>query len=193
MSSETDMTNIQHAWQAQSQEEKMIALADIQEKAGRFRKKTLRRNWVEYIGVGVVIAAFGGMAIGFGGTLFVMGCALIIASAIFMAAFIQKHGTPVAAPNGASLSEAIAHHRAELERELDLARRVPVWYIGPAVPGLVLFVAGMKENGMLDKELELAMHLGVIAVTLAVIVAVNVRAARKLRRQIAALEETRGS
>jgi hypothetical protein len=82
------------------------------------------------------------------------------------------------------LTASIAFHRGELVRQRDLLRSVVWWYIGPIIPGLVVFGVGIAPGhgtGSLLNALPFLCIFGLI-------VWVNHRAAIRLDRQIAELD-----
>lgn len=190
MSDDRNTQHIRTAWQTQSKEDDMVALDEIRKKAVKFRKKLQWRIWIEYVGVVVAVFVLGGLALHFGGTLYVLGCAMIIAGALFGVSYLRKHGSPLPAPEGATLAEYVAYHRAELTRQRDLWRSAPLWYVGPIIPGLVLFLAGAMENGMIDLErMALSTRFAVVGLSLAGALGWTFFAAHKLQRQLNVLDE----
>ena len=76
-------------------------------------------------------------------------------------------------------------HRRELVRQRDLLRSVLWWYIGPFVPGLVVFGSGVTPRrgaGSLLNAMPLSLHVRLGGLWL------NRRAAARLDRQIAELD-----
>jgi hypothetical protein len=59
---------------------------------------------------------------------------------------IYKRASPVTLPVDLALTASLEFHRRELVRQRDLLRSVWRWYIGPIVPGLVVFYAGIKPQ-----------------------------------------------
>ncbi len=190
MSDDSVIHSIQETWQAQTKEDEMIALADLQKKMGSFRKKILRRNWIEYGGVPVITIIFGGLALHYGGTLFVMGCAAIIAGVLIGVSYLRKHGSPLSIPQDATLVEYVRCHRAELTRQRDLLRSAPLWYVGPILPGMVLFLAGAQENGVIGaNEPPVEARLVVVVVVFSVAIVWNLYKAHTFQKEIDALDQ----
>jgi hypothetical protein len=97
---------------------------------------------------------------------------------------IYKRASPGTLPVDASLTASIAFHRGELVRQRDLLRSVVWWYIGPIIPGLVVFCAGITPRhgaGSLLSAVPLLCIFGLV-------VWANHRAAARLDRQIAELD-----
>ena len=56
---------------------------------------------------------------------------------------IRRDGASRELPADAPAGECLAVHRRQLTRQRDMLRRVGPWQIGPIVPGLALFYAGL--------------------------------------------------
>ena len=88
------------------------------------------------------------------------------------------------------LPEALAgslldFHRSELVRQRDATRSAWLWYVAPSVPGMTLFLCGRQiEIGSWQPGLFVG-----VALVLVSIVLLNAYAARRLQRQIDALDE----
>jgi Flp pilus assembly protein TadB len=98
----------------------------------------------------------------------------------------QLHRRARARPLPEALAGSLMEfHRAELARQRDALRSVWRWYIGPLVPGLVLFLCGRQiENGSWQPA-----AFAIVALLLAGVVVLNLHAARRLQRQIDKLDQ----
>lgn len=189
MIDEKSNNDIRLAWQAQCQEESMIALEGIVKKADQFRTKIMWRNWIEYIAAAVVLVVFGSYAYRFDGLMFRIGCGLIIAATLFIIYHLRKHGSPGTPQHHATLSEHVAFYKKELTRQRDLIRRVVWWYLAPFVPGLAFFLAGIAETDLIEKGPPIPVRIAVITVVFIGIWFLNQWGARRLQRQIDALDQ----
>ncbi|MBL8644548.1 MAG: hypothetical protein JNK21_11495 [Rhodospirillaceae bacterium] len=177
--------DIRSAWQNQSTSgASMQILTEVMKKTGVFRRKIIRRNWVEYIAGAFVITIFGFYIYRIDSVLADIGSALTIAATIFVMHYLRKRGSPGTPPTEGTLTEMIAFHRHELARQRDLVRNVMWWYLVPFVPGVFFFVMGTANLAALSLSIR-------IPVILAIFVGVwllNQYGARRLQKQIDALE-----
>ena len=92
-------------------------------------------------------------------------------------------------PEATALTPSMEFYRRELERQRDLLRDIWRWYLGPFIPGLVVFVWGSVRHVKGGQWVK-AVPFGVLCVVFFWFVGrLNRRAADKLQRQI---EELRG-
>lgn len=180
--------DLDRLWQTQETPKMEIALDTIVTDASRFQRGVRNRNLREYLASVVVLAVFGWMAMRPDEPLLVrVASLLLVAGGVVMVTHLhlRGHAAQVPAPS-VSTRELLAWHRGELVRQRDLCRRVPVWYVGPIVPGVVLFlVAGMMRTP--QRPLVMVGVVVVALATLAGILVANRRAARSLDERIAAL------
>jgi hypothetical protein len=162
--------------------------ADIRGKALEFETRIRRRNRREFVAAGVVVLAFGSYIWMFPGILFRIACSLIIAGACCMAFHLYRNGRPRSVPRDNSPVEYAGFYRAELTSQRDLLRNVGKWYLGPMLPGIVLFMV----NGFLSRpEHWVAVSLAALLCALLFVVVwkANARAADRLQKQIDALDK----
>jgi len=184
MANEPLPDDIRDVWQNQPVENTPMPLEEIRRKALQFEKRISRRNVREYVGAALAIAAFTFYIFRFPSPMIRAGSALIIAGMICIVIQIYKRASPGTLPVDASLTASIAFHRGELVRQRDLLRSVVWWYIGPIIPGLVVFCAGITPRhgaGSLLSAVPLLCIFGLV-------VWANHRAAARLDRQIAELD-----
>jgi hypothetical protein len=94
-------------------------------------------------------------------------------------------------PVDVAAGDCLAFHRGKLERQRDLLRRVGPWQLGPMVPGLGLFFAGLWLRNVNDRGDVLAMTITglLMAAVLVVVYWLNIRAANELQRELDLLPE----
>ena len=92
---------------------------------------------------------------------------------------------PIAEP-ATSTQEFLAQRREELLYQARLLRQVPVWYIGPFLPGFGLLTLDAWMTTP-STSLFLAVFLAPMVLILAGVIGLNVRAARQLQEQADAL------
>ena len=177
MSSDPNPNDAPGLWQNQPSEPLQMTVEEIRMKAAQFQKKIARRNLREYVAVAIVVVVFTGYAIFLPGALIKAGSILTVVAALFVAYRLHHKGSSRPVPAAIALSSSVEFHRKELERQRDLLRGVWLWYLGPFVPGMVLF--GLGAGSVIWASGLAAIFGGVWWL--------NARAARKLQREIDAL------
>ncbi len=182
-------------WKNQKQEDFSMSLADIRARAERFQARIRLRNWIEYAAAAIVVAAFAWAAFAVDDAIVRAACGLIVLGTLYV---VWKLATVAraSAKNDETMSWADVH-RAELVRQRDALNGIWRWYLGPLVPGLVLFWIGVGLAPSAD--LPLWASVGVAALGLAIgaavflgIAALNKAAAKALQAEIEALDDARG-
>ena len=167
--------------------------AACQTRATRFEKGIRRRNLLEYVAAALVIGVFASLGLFFanvGEWGFVAAVSMTVAGAIFVVTKLHRDGSSLARAPEASCRD---HLRSQLVRQRDLLRGVPKWYLAPFVPGIAgfYFIVTAKLAEARGWEVALDGVWANLAATLAFFVFVgwlNLHAARKLDREIAALD-----
>ncbi|HEX4096220.1 MAG TPA: hypothetical protein VHX64_05790 [Caulobacteraceae bacterium] len=127
------------AWLSQSVEQTQMTAIDLAAAANSFERKIRRRNRIEYaagavlvpiLAAGVLFGHFGWM-IRTGGVLGLLGVAFVLWQ-------LHRRGSPGRTPSGGSAESLLAFQRAELVRQRDALRSVPVWYLLPIVPAFLM-------------------------------------------------------
>jgi uncharacterized membrane protein YdcZ (DUF606 family) len=157
-----------------------MPLEEIRRRAHQFEKRISRRNLREYIGGAIGVAVFTYYIFKFPSPVARTGCALIIAGLLCILIQIYKRASPGKLPADLALTASLAYHRSELVRQ----RSVWWWYLGPIVPGIVVFAAGLtppRTGVAMINALPFFCILGLI-------IWANYRAAAALDRRIAELD-----
>lgn len=141
-----------------------------------------RRNQIEVFAAGLVVAIFGVRAMASGNTLEIVGSWLIVAGAIVVAGVMLARGhTPTSEP-AHSTRAFLEQRREELAYQARLLRWVPVWYVGPLLPGLaVLSVDAWFTYDAIMRYLGLFVLPSVVVIS--VVIGLNLKAARDLQSQ----------
>jgi hypothetical protein len=186
MPNEPRPDDIRSVWQNQPLENKPMPLEEIRRQARQFENRIQSRNLREYAGGAVGVAVFTYYLFMFPSPIARAGSVLSIAGMLLIMAQIYRRAAPGKMPADLAWTGSLGFHRRELVRQRDLLRSVWRWYIGPIVPGLVVFTAGtMPKHGPWWMFLVLALFYLVV---LGGIVWINYRAAKRLDRQIAELD-----
>jgi len=181
---------IQALWADQPKEDFVMSPADLQKRASKLQSVVRRRNAIEYAAGALVIAVFSTVAFVMPGVLAKIGCALIAAGTAYV--MWRLHVLARAASRDEmSAAESLSHfYRHELARQRDALASIWRWYLGPLVPGMVVYWAAMVVNIPVRPAAWVTAVLG-LALTAAVFTAVaalNKRAAKKLQTEIDALD-----
>jgi len=190
MSRESPPDRFQLLWQAQEREPMELAVERIARDAASFRRTIRRRNIREYAAAAIVVAVFGAYAALADTILMRAACAATIAGAIYVAHYLRRHGSAEPGELAACTMDHLASHRRQLERQRDLLASIWRWYLGPLVPGLVLFAisAPFEQSSTLRGTwIGTAIALSIGAAVFVGIARLNRMAARQLQREIDAL------
>ncbi|MEH0168454.1 hypothetical protein [Roseateles microcysteis] len=181
MSSEDKVSDL---WKSQPlQPMQPVPPAEIQQRASAFQQRIRKRNRREYIAGTLVVPVFLAYAWIFPYWVTKVGALLTVLGTIVVMWQLHRRASSRELPEALGASH-VAFHRAELVRQRDAVRDVWLWYIGPIVPGFVVFMWG--------RQAELNVHHPVaylIAALLMIAIAVvNRFAARRFQRQIDELD-----
>lgn len=156
-----------------------IDLDALQRSARDLERTVRRRNLVEVFASGLVVAFLGAAAVDAGPNLEGLALGLIAAGALVVAVTILLRGEAPRAGTAMGTADFLSAYREELRYQARLLRWVPVWYLGPFLPGAVLLVAAMALDGATG-----AAWLGglFVAGLFALLAGLNLFAARGLSR-----------
>ncbi|MEM7459556.1 MAG: hypothetical protein AAF331_08830 [Pseudomonadota bacterium] len=168
-----------------------MSISELSARSGHFRSRIKRRNLIEYLAAALVVGIFGWMAFIVPVPSIKIGAVMIAMAAVYISwqlnrvASVSEDDAP---------EENLAHaHRRALVRQRDALRSVWRWYLLPFVPGMLVFVLGTSvETGetlpiwaVISTSL---VSLGFVSAVFAGVWAMNAFAARKLDREITALD-----
>jgi len=181
-------------WCDMAQEASFADPQMIAQRAGKFEKNINRRNWIEYAAGVLMIGLFGvGAVFAMIKAEWLIGLSLVIAVAgivVVLWNLYRRASNLAAHPEEPCLD----HLRRQYEHQMKALRAVPIWYIGPLVPGIVMFyivvTAKVAERVGWTTALQgiwgpAAASFGIFAL----VIAANLIAARQLKRKIAQLDE----
>ncbi len=180
-------------WQAQSSNAEFSSPEACAKRASKFERQINLRNAIEYVAGAFVFVLFGGLTI----MAFVKGEALIgAASAVILAGAgrviwsLRRNASNLERrPEDACL----AHLRRQFQHQYTALRTVPRWYIGPFVPGIMLFFAAITVKTAEVTGWPAAIAGGLFSAAIAfglfaLIIFVNWLAAKALKRKIEAID-----
>jgi hypothetical protein len=177
--------DIKAQWQQTTKEPLVLTSEALHRRSLAFQRTVWRQDMVELIACGFVALFFGYQIGAAPNALTRLGELLTVASATIAAYQLRRHAAtrPTDASIGASL---LAFHIRELQRRRDLLRSVWRWIVVPTVVALWVIVAGFVQAKP-DAAGPL-LTLGCIMSGMGLLLSLaNVRKARRLQRDIAAL------
>lgn len=169
-------------WQTQEVVSVQFTQQELSKKSRTLHWRVSARNALEYLACALVIAGFWGYLREFPQPLLRLGSVLVILGTLYVAWQIHRRASDAPASPGLP---GLVYHRQQLERQRDALRSVWAWYIGPLVPGMVVFRWGVETQ--LDASAPFARGLVAnlaIAAVLLVVVLINLYTASRLQRQI---------
>ena len=176
-------------WHAQPTEPlQALPTEELRRRAEAFQRRIARRNRREWVAGGVVIPVYLAYAWIFPYWVTKLGALLCVAGVCVLLWQLQRRAAQRPLPEALG-QDLLAFHRAELQRQHDAVRTVWRWYLGPLLPGLAVFLWGRQQE--LSSPAAMAVHPWVLAIVAACLLGVlflNQRAARRLRREIDALD-----
>ena len=183
-------------WKEQDVQSQTFTPAMLAKSAARLDANIGRRNIIEYVAAGAVIAFCIVMAAmmvmdgisGLAGAMVLAGTMVLAAgSGVVIWQMHTRTGKPQASGGEAA---TLASMRSELVRQRDALRQVWVWYLLPFAPGLFLIYGAdfFRPDG------NVALSVGLLAGTLGLGVLIgwlNLRAARGMDAEIAKIDAER--
>jgi hypothetical protein len=163
----------------------------IRQRAEEFQKRIRRRNYREYSAGTVVVAAFTFYVWKLHPLLMRVGSGLEVAGAVYLMYQIHKRGSAKALPTTMAPADCADFHRKELARQRDLCRSIWRWYLGPMIPGLIVFTLGVAPAQPVhfpDHGAGWMLYIAVAVLVFYGAAYLNRRAAAKLQQQIEDLD-----
>lgn len=180
-------------WQSAASDAHFSAPSQCAKRADRFERTIRIRNVIEYGAGALCLVLFGGVAagafykgellIGFASIAIVAGFVMVMRNLRRRASNLDRR------PEDACL----AHLRRQYQRQYDALRTIWSWYLGPLVPGLMLFYAAFAI-GAADiigwaRAIEgIVFPVAATTALFGVIATANMVAARSIKRKIDALD-----
>ena len=176
--------DVKRLWQAQSFPLPQRSAEDLLAEATIFQRRIARRNLREYVAGAVIVPVFCFYIWLFPYWVTRLGSLLVVLGTLVVIWQLHRRAASRAVPKDFGVS-GLQFQRTELARQRDALRTVWLWYLGPLVPGLAVFMWGIQGGSA--KRINLLVELTMLTV-FAAIAWINRRAAAKLQRQIDTLD-----
>ncbi|HVV32915.1 MAG TPA: hypothetical protein VHC73_06790 [Vitreimonas sp.] len=185
---------LQSLWMKQKPEPFAMSLDEVHTRAVRLQQRVQTRNRGEYLAAILVIGVFAYTAIQTPAPLAQLGAVLIVLGTIYVVWQLHRLGRAATKAEteaaGASWSD---FYRAQLVKQHAAVSSVWSWYLGPLVPGFIVFVAGVAfapagHAPLFARIAIFAVTIGIAAAAFLGIAALNRAAARALQREIDSLD-----
>jgi hypothetical protein len=188
-----ELDPLQTLWTQQDETPFAMSLADIHTRAERFQSRIRVRNWIEYSAAAIVVCAFAWAGLAASHPVAQLGAWLVALGAIYVCWKLYALARAASRREMDQAASWADFHRGELVRQRNALQSVWRWYLGPLVPGLVLFWIGAGLASPADappfaRIVIPAIGIGVSGVAFFAIASLNAAAAKSLQAQIAALD-----
>lgn len=191
----TERDPIQTLWASQQIESFTICVEEIRVRASQLQTSVQRRNFGEYAVGGALIVVFTAAAFLAGSTLGKIGCALTAAGVAVVMWRLAVVARAASAHDVLVAESWVMFYRSELVRQRDALSSIWKWYLGPLVPGMVVYWLSivLKPGADFSDGVIAAAGLGVTAAVFAAVASANRRAAAVLQAEIDMLDQTNRS
>lgn len=146
MTNKSPSSDLRNVWQNQKPEGILMSAEEIRRKAEKFERKIFWENALNYL-VGFAGVALLSLCLMWQilGALLRLGMGLILVAVLYMVWQTHKRSPFRRMPAEMGVASCVEFHRRELERRRDLHRNVWKWSLGPAIPGLLVIMAGVAH------------------------------------------------
>ena len=178
---------LKELWRGSAAENQAMSIEQLRNRAAKFQRSVRLRDMVEYVACVLVVIAFGAYIWIFPNYLSKIGSAVMVAATVFVAFQLRKHAVGRNLPPKNSTVSLAEFHKMELMRRRDLLKKSWKLLVGPLMPGMLLFLAGIA-NEHPEAELPALMFSGFVVVMGLAISLGNMWYARRLQRDIDVLD-----
>ncbi len=186
----SDLDRIQAVWANQPKENFSMSVAEIRERASTLQSTVKRRNFREYAVGAVLIVVFSAAAYFARTPLSAFACALTAAGVAFVMWRMHVLGRAASEHEIAAAGSCwAAFYRQELVRQRDALRGIWSWYLGPLVPGMVVYWISVGVKGGMWSWLIAVAGVALTAAVFAWVADANKRAAVALQAEIDVLDQ----
>ncbi|NIJ36892.1 Flp pilus assembly protein TadB [Sphingopyxis panaciterrae] len=182
-----DDDSLRSLWRQSDTAPAPLPLAEIKLRATAFRRAIGKRNRREYVATAFVTLIFGLYALILPEPLLKIGSLLIIVGGLAMAWQLARR---TARPDpAAEAADVRSYYHTQLTTEARMLASVGIWYLGPMLPGLAVFMAGIARASGFGGMVGFVVFAAVPAFVFLGIWLLNRRAAAMLREQIDQLDD----
>ncbi|WP_343633406.1 hypothetical protein [Roseateles sp.] len=181
---------LKRLWQSQPTPVVEFAPDELRRSANRFRRRVQWRNALEYLACAAVVMVFALYLVSFPFPRMRAGSLLVILGALVVAWQLHRRGSSQATPTELGAQSWLDYRRAQWVRQRDALRSAAWWYVGPFLPGVIVFRWGVETE--LGPQAPFARGLAANLVIVAIFVAVilfNRFSAHRLQQQIDQLDQ----
>lgn len=182
--------DLKNLWKAQAVSTTALETDELISNARRFQRRVSFRNLTEYLAAVLVIMVFIYYIWAFPFTLMRIGSGLIIIGALVVVQQMHLRASSRPLPGAHGSMSCLEFYRAELVRQRDALLAVWLWYVGPFVPGMVVFRWGVETE--MDASAPFARGVVanlVIAAVMLGVIGFNFWTARRLQGKIDRLDK----
>ena len=181
---------LKELWKSQPTVAAGLTTDQLKSATSTFQRRIRVRNLIEYICAAAVVAGNIYYIWIFPFLLMRIGCGLTILGVLFVTYQLNRrasNGSPPSASVGLSYLNFL---REELVRQRDAARSAWLWYVGPFLPGMIVFLWGAQtELHASDPPARGLIAGGVVFAIVVSIIWLNRQAARKLQDKIDQIDQ----
>lgn len=193
MSEEWSPDWLRSLWQAGGEQQTLPSAEEVHERARAFERRLRFRNLREHAAAALGAGVFTYVAIVAQGTILLrLGCALCVAGLLYVAVHLHRRGSPQPEDVAVATADYAALYRRELERQRDLLRGIWRWYLGPLIPGMLLFLVSVPLEAPVGPRrwplwIAAMLGAGLSALVFLAVARLNQQAARRITREIETL------
>lgn len=189
--------DLRSLWQAMPATPVIVTAEEMRLRAAAFQRKVRGRNIVEYVASAFVVVVFGWYATWPkpATPLWPIANIMIIVGVLVVVWNLHRLARASVPPAGADATSLIDFQRAEFTRQRDALKSVWLWYIGPIVPGVILWLvakgidlAPANPTGALIGLVGMAL---IATLVFGLIILLNLLGAARLQRMIDDLDRYR--
>ncbi len=181
--------DLQQLWKSQPAETLVLSEQQLWQRANATQRGVFRRNLLEGLAALLVVGGFTRYLWLFPSPLMRAGSMLIIVATLVVVQQMWKRAASRPMPWLSAGQSCKDFQRSELLRQRDALRSVWLWYVGPFVPGLLVFRWGVETELGIDAPFTQGVAANLlIAVVMLAIVVFNLLAAQRLQRQVDQLD-----
>lgn len=187
---------LQTLWVNQQSESFFMSIEEIRSRSTKLQAIVRRRNFVEYLVGGLLIVIFTAAAVLAASALGKLACALTAVGVAVVLWRLNVLARAASAQDMSIVESWASFYRQELVRQRDALSSIWFWYLGPLMPGMVMFwlSVGVRSGGSSLRDWVVsALGLAATALVFAAVAAANKQAAASLQAEIDAIDQSRGS